>query len=229
MSEILQTDREAWLAERLGCATGSRAADIMSFEFHTYTRGEKAGQTIFEEKAGRRNYRCETTLGRLGIDGDGEFQSRAMRTGSLREDNAVEIYQIETSNEVELCGFIEHPRIPMFGASPDRRVFSEGKRGVLEAKCPTPAIHLRVLKSLIEGILPDEYLPQVQAEICCAGVEFCDFCCFCPLFPINAHFAWLRVMRDEEYIEKLENGVRLFLSEVQTELDWVLNLNGGIA
>ena len=213
---------EEWHAERLGSATGSRAADIMAYEFHTYTRGEKAGQTIFEEKAGRRNYRTQTVLGRLGIDSDGEFQSRAMKTGSLRENNAVEMYLIETGNEVEKCGFIEHPRISGFGASPDRRVLTNG---VLEAKCLTPAIHLEVLRSLLEGVLPDKYVPQVQSEIACAEADYCDFCAFCPVFPINAHFAWLRVYRDAEYIEKLEDGVRLFLSEVEAEYNWVCSID----
>ena len=67
------------------------------------------------------------------------FVTPAMEWGTLTEPKARFAYEFMTDDPVSEVGFIEHPRIPDSGASPDGMV---GTSGLIEIKCPNTATHL---------------------------------------------------------------------------------------
>ena len=66
-------------------------------------------------------------------------------------------------------GFVLHPSIPDFGASPDGLV---GDDGLVEIKCPATATHI---ETLLTETVPGKYITQMQAQMACTGRAWCDF------------------------------------------------------
>jgi hypothetical protein len=198
-----------WFEARLGCATGSRIKDALSF-LKRKSNGREAG----EPSQARLDYMMELALGRItGIVPD-HFVTQAMQWGIDVEPHAVRAYEAVTEQPCRKIGIAAHPTIERFLASPDRYV---GASGVLEAKCPTSMVHMSYLKA---GIVPPEYLPQCLSELACDPTrEWLDFISFDPRFTGPAIklqlFIAPRMYREEwkVQIEETENGVRKFLEE----------------
>jgi hypothetical protein len=72
------------------------------------------------------------------------------------EPNARAAYCFYRDAEVTEVAFVEHPTIPMSGASPDGLV---GTDGVVEIKCPLTATHL---ETLLGEPIPAKYMQQMQ-------------------------------------------------------------------
>ena len=71
---------------------------------------------------------------------EGIGNPQSIRWGSDHEDEARDAYEDATGELVDLVGFIPHPTIEFFGASPDSLV---GEDGLLEIKCPySTNVHL---------------------------------------------------------------------------------------
>jgi predicted phage-related endonuclease len=96
----------------------------------------------------------------------------------------------------------------MSGASPDGLV---GLDGLVEIKCPTAANHI---DTLLSGKAPSKYIPQMQWQMACTGAKWCDFVSYCPTVGDNLALFVVRVERDYEYIDEVQNAVKLFLTEV---------------
>ena len=86
-----------------------------------------------------------------------------------------------------------------------------GGDGVLEIKCPTTAVHVGYI---IAGITPEEYQPQMLAEMACTGRQWCDFVSFDPRLPKKLQLFVRRFPRDDERIAAMEQEVLTFLEEV---------------
>jgi len=78
----------------------------------------------------------------------------AMRDGIEREPLARAAYEIATGSILRLTGFVPHPTIEFFGASPDALV---GADGLVEFKCPTVATHM---EWMLAGVVPDPNDPS---------------------------------------------------------------------
>ena len=188
-----------WFEVRLGKATASRVSDIVA--------RTKSGWC-----AGRENYEAELIAERLtGETADG-FRSPAMQRGNDLEGQARAAYEFMTDREVAEVGFVEHPNIPMSGASPDGLVNHEG---LVEIKCPNTATHL---KTLLGGSIPKKYKDQMQWQIACSGRAWCDFVSFDPRLPAKHQLHVTRVERDAELIAELEDQVRIFLGEIDIKI-----------
>ena len=135
---------EQWYADRLGHATGSRASDIL------------AGK----DTQARRGYLTQIVTERLtGRQQDG-YINADMQRGIDIEPIARAAYQ--ASRElVDEVGFVRHPTIQWFGASPDGLV---GDDGLIELKCPRSTTHLDYWQS---GKPPAKYVPQMLAQLSC--------------------------------------------------------------
>lgn len=193
---------DEWLAMRSGLVTASRMADVMA------KLKSKNGMA-----ADRRRYLMEVVVGRLTGLNPETYVSPAMQWGLDNEDLAKGAYEISTSSIIEPGGFAIHDKIKWFGASPDGLI---GDDGLVEVKCPNSDTHIGYILS---GEIPDDYKPQMWAEMACTNRSWCDFVSFDPRMPKNLRLFIRRFPRDEPMIAAVEMEVEQFLSEVEAMVE----------
>lgn len=192
---------KAWHALRCGKITGSRIADVMA-------KGRSGAPS-----ASRANYMAELVVERLtGIQPEGGFVSREMQWGKDHEAEAVLAYEFYHNVETAKVAFVDHPTIPMCGASPDRLV---GADGLLEFKCPNTATHLA---TLLGGQIDGGYIKQMMWQMACTGRRWCDFASYDPRLPDHLRLHVRRVHRDAAMIVEIETAVRHFAAELDEAL-----------
>jgi putative phage-type endonuclease len=135
-----------------------------------------------------------------------------MYWGRDHEDEARASYAFLTNLPVIKIGLIPHPTIEGAHASPDSLV---GDEGGLEIKCPTPATHLR---TLLEGEVPEDHLPQIHWALACSGRQWWHFMSYDPRFPPEMQMFIKRLDRDETIIASMEAEARDFLAELGGKL-----------
>lgn len=188
-----------WFAERCGKVTASRVADVMA-------------KTKSGPAASRANYMAELIAERLTGQTAEAYTNAAMQWGSEHEQEARDAYSFYTEREVELTGFVPHPDIDGFGASPDGLVSTDG---LIEVKCPNTATHLDTLTS---RSIPEKYQIQMQAQMSCTGRQWNDFVSYDPRLPERLKLFVKRIPRDPVKIAEIEREVKAFLSELETKL-----------
>jgi predicted phage-related endonuclease len=104
----------------------------------------------------------ELLIERLGGQSE-SFTSAAIQRGTETEPLARSAYEVETGQMVTECGFIMHPELDRFGASPDALV---GDDGLLEIKCPNTSTHIDFIRSRKPA---GQYIWQMQAQMACTG------------------------------------------------------------
>ncbi len=131
----------------------------------------------------------------LGV-AEESHQSAWMAWGLQFENEARRFYQMERGIDTERPGFIWMDDRKVIGCSPDAMG--------LEIKCPKPETHVRYL---LDGVLPSEYVCQVQGLMYVVGAETWDFLSYYPGLPAFL----ITVERDpvfqERLGEELENAV----------------------
>jgi hypothetical protein len=165
------------------------------------------------ESAARRNYRYEVVIETLTGRTADSYVSPAMEWGIETEPLARAAYEIANDLETESIGFAIHDRIGRFGASPDALI---GIDGILEIKCPTTAVHLDYL---LAGVPPEDYQPQMLAEMACTNRQWVDFVSFDPRLPRKLQLFVKRFPRDDARIAAMEQAVEKFLAEVDAMLE----------
>jgi putative phage-type endonuclease len=192
----LEQGSDAWLQARLGKVTASRMSDM--------TARTKSGWG-----AGRKNYLAELVAERLTGAPAERYVNAAMAWGTDTEPQARAAYEFDRDVDVAEVGFVDHPHIPMTGASPDGLV---GGDGMLEVKCPNTATHI---DTLLTQKIPAKYIVQMQWQMCCAERQWCDFVSFDPRMPEDLRLFVRRIQRDDARIAELEDAVRDFLAEIE--------------
>lgn len=193
---MIEQGTPEWHALRCGKVTASRVADIM--------RKTKSGVS-----ASRQRYLGELVAERLTGQQAETFKSKDMEWGNATEDQARSAYEfVAMAGNLSAVAFVDHPKVPMSGASPDRLV---GDDGLLEVKCPATHTHIAYL--LGDGINPD-YVTQMQWQMACTGRSWCDWVSFDPRLPEDMRLLVRRVDRDDARVAELEAAVRAFLVEV---------------
>lgn len=205
-----------WFEARAGKVTASKVADAISF----LKRGDKKGGETAARAAYKAQIVAETLSGAAILDG---YLSSFMQHGTETEPFARAAYSVRNDVWVDEVGFIVHPTIERFGASPDGLI---GKDGGLEIKAPKTATHIDYM---LAGILPPEYEPQVMSNIDCAEREWWDFLSFDDRLPARHQQFKVRTYRDEARIAQIDEGVRLFLQEVDDLIGELQRLNPEIA
>jgi hypothetical protein len=191
---------ELWAKARCGKVTASRCADVGAFT------------QKHEEKSDRRKYRMELLQERLtGIPVE-PYVSREMQWGIDQEPFARAAYEMERDVLVETCGFVLHPKIADFGASPDGLV---GEDGLILVMCPATTTQLAWMLS---GSIPIEHMPQILAELACTGRRWADFVSYDCRLPRRYQLFVRRYERFEPHIAELERHVRRFQSEMDEML-----------
>lgn len=186
---------ELWLKLRCGYVTASRAGDVIA----SVKKGEAAP---------RKNYRVELISERLTGIPYPQYVSAEMQWGIDHEAEARAAYELHAGELVDTCGFVLHPAISMFGASPDGLV---GDVGLIQIKCPTTRTHL---DWMLAGTIPVEHMAQMLAEMSCTGRSWCDFVSFDPRLPAHLQLFVKRYERDEKLIAALEQEVQHFNAEI---------------
>ncbi len=197
-----------WHQARLGKVTASRIADL--------TARTKTGWG-----ASRDNYAVELITERLTGAPIDRYSNANMQAGQAVEIEACDAYVWETDADLEECGFFDHPRIAMSGASPDRLI---GSDGLLEVKCSFSAAHVdRLLGASLEG----KYLKQIQWQLACTGRAWCDFVSFDPRLPPHLRLHIRRIPRDGAMIAELEREVSAFLADLDAKMAALQSLSQG--
>jgi len=189
---------DEWFTARLGKVTASRVADVVA-------------KTKTGYSASRENYMADLIVERLTGQKASSFSNAAMDWGVEQEPNARAAYSARTGELVEEVGFIDHPTIPMSGASPDGLV----GEGCVEYKAPNTATHLDYL---LAGKPPEKYVTQMQWQMACTQRPWADFVSYDPRLPEHLQLLIVRVPRDDKRIAELETEVRKFLIELDDKL-----------
>lgn len=203
---------EAWRTLRAGRLCASVAGDMMA------TRKDK------QEAAPRRDLRVQLACERItGQPQEDAFLSRDMTRGTEVEPEAFAAYELETCSVVQKVGFITHPDLAA-GYSPDGIVGDFD--GLLELKCPRAANHLRYLRG---ASLPSEWQHQILHALWITGAPWCDFASYCAQFPDPLRLFRVRVFAANVDLAAYELALRMFLAEVDREVEAVRTLVGAAA
>lgn len=189
-----------WFNARLGKVTSSGIAAVLS-------KGRNGGIPIT-----RNNYMddliAERMLGRtIGQD----FENDATRWGTSCEAEARTFYALMRDVDVEQVGFIDHPTIPVSGASLDGLV---GNYGFVEIKCPNSDTHLETIR---KNCVPNKYLHQIYWQAACRPERhWCDFISYDPrLEDLSKRLFVKRVDIAHAEIDRIEDAVRQFLADME--------------
>jgi putative phage-type endonuclease len=135
-----------------------------------------------------------------------QFGSVHTDRGNELEDQARELYMLETGNTVEKVGFITDEGISKVGgASPDGLVNSDG---LLEIKCPADTKHFRAVADFKKNgtfEIDQEYLWQMQQQLLFTGRDWVDFCSYNPNFQQSLLIQ--RVLPNEDMQSKIKEGL----------------------
>lgn len=186
---------EDWFAARLGKVTASRVADVMA-------------RTKSGPAASRTNYMMELLCQRLTGGQEEKFTTAAMQRGTELEPVARSAYEVLTGEAVRETGFVLHPEIDGFGASPDGLV---GEDGLIEIKCPNTAQHVQFLRT---GKPEGKYIWQMYAQMVCTGRQWCDFVSYDDRLPEPLAMAHTRVYLNPIKADEMINGIQEFLREL---------------
>ena len=194
---IIQGSEEWFKICRLGKVTASRVADVMV-------------KTKTGVSASRANYLIELALQRVTGVIEPSYKNDAMQWGTDNEQTARTAFEVAHNVFVDQVAFVDHPTIKDFGCSPDGVIGNS----LLELKCPyQSAVHWSYFK---DGC-PSKYYTQIQAQMSCTGAKSVWFVSFDPRMPTRSQLYIEEVMREEEFIKKLEDEVKQFLNEVEVE------------
>lgn len=195
--EWIEQQTPEWLQIRTGMVTASRVADVIA------QRKKGTG-----ELKCRADYRTEIVMECLTGRAAEHYVTPAMEFGIENEPLARAAYEIRLDREIEPGGFHIHDKITRFGASPDGLL---GDDGLVEIKCPMTETHINWI---LAGVTPEEYRPQMLAEMACTGRRWCDFVSFDPRLPKKLQLFVRRFQRDDARIAEMESEVLKFLEEV---------------
>ena len=205
MNTLVQGSDE-WFEVRLGKVTASRISDVVA-------------QTKSGWGASRARYMGELISETMTKTPTSSFSNATMQHGIDTEPQAASAYSFYRDLELEMVGFVNHPKIDQSGCSPDRLV---GKDGLVEIKCPLTHTHI---ETLLNGKVPQKYLNQMLWQMACTEREWCDFVSFDPRMPVKNQIFIKRVERDQLKINELEEKVIDFLNEMKKKINELETLN----
>lgn len=201
-----------WWAARCGKVTASRMGDLL--------RRTKKGVWA----ADRNNYLREKAAERITGKNRDRRKVASLDYRLDLEPDARTAYEFYTGNTVALVGFIDHPRIPNAGCSPDGLV---GNDGGLELKCLDPETMLDVW---ISDSFDSDYIDQCHFGMACTGRKWWDFGAYCPEMLEEGKLYLKRIHRDESLISVMEQAVIEFNEEVDRKVEQALAaINGSSA
>lgn len=200
----MEQNTQEWREARAGKITASRMADVLAF-------GKRDGKPL---KA-RQDYIGDIIAEILTGEPKDQVRAKPLDWGHDVEEAARAAYEAETGVIVVTTGFMTHPLIPYIGCSPDGLIDATGQ---VQIKCPNnPAVHIATLR---DG-MPEEHVPQVQAEMYVTGRDWSDFISYDPRMPEHLRLYRQRIPRDDKYIAMLADACATLWAEVQVMLKFL--------
>jgi len=184
----LEQNSEAWFKWRSGRLTASSAQAIASCG--------KGLETLIK------------TMAELSSSAEKEQYSNVdLERGKELEDQAREIYSLESGVEVEQVGGIEMDEI--VSCSPDGLVEEDG---MLEVKCPNDDNFFKIIV-FGEKAIDSKYLWQCQMQMLVAQRKWVDLLFYSPNFSQSPII--FRITPDKEKFERLEKGFAIGKKRIQ--------------
>lgn len=185
---------EEWKQARVGMITASRISDMLA---------QGNGET-------RKKYLYDLAMERLtGKPRPQRFKSKRMEQGNILEPEGRALYEFYY-DDVREVGFINHPTIPNFGASPDGLV---GAKGGLELKNRDLQIHLDLCFTKKP---PRSAMLQMYAQMSCCGLDWVDYGSYnMDELPSHLQLVVVRIERNQAEIEVIEREVIKFDNEIE--------------
>ena len=201
-----------WMALRIGKIGGSRVSDVL-------TEGRGGAESLIKRK-----YKNELIRERLTGKKLDTYKTPAMQRGIDLEPMARAWYEVKYNTFVDQVAIVLHPTIDGAQCSPDGVV--EATNSLIEIKIPNPENHLDNI--LTGGKQLEQYYDQVQWQLACMPEkEFCDLISFDPDMPDHLQGFVKRIYRDDEYINNMQNAVIAFLSEIETIVNNLKEIQNG--
>jgi len=195
----VEQNSDAWLALRLGKATGSNFGCFMANDGKAFGEPAKAYalQLALEIDTGRR--------------AEYSFSNEHMERGHEQEPVAKMLYQDENFVTVENGGFFCWGT---YGDSPDGLISSDG---VLEVKSVGAKTHYA---TLMRKSYDPAYRWQLVGHLDCTERDWVDFASYCAEFPEGKQLLVYRLHRDDcaDEINRLRQRRADFLGLVQETL-----------
>jgi hypothetical protein len=200
------------MALKIGKIGGSRVADVL-------TEGRGGAESLIKRK-----YKNELIRERLTLKKLDTYKTPAMQRGIDLEPMARAWYEVKYNTFVDQVAIVLHPTINGAQCSPDGLV--EATNSLIEIKIPNPENHLDNI--LTGGKQLEQYYDQVQWQLACMPEkEFCDLVSYDPEMPDHLQGFVKRIYRDDEYIQTMQNAVIAFLSEIETIVNNLKEIQNG--
>jgi putative phage-type endonuclease len=201
-----------WMSLRIGKIGGSRISDLL-------TEGRGGAESLTKRK-----YKNELIRERLTGKKLETYKTPAMQRGIDLEPMARAWYEVKYNTFVDQVAIVLHPTIDGGQCSPDGIV--EATNSLIEIKIPNPENHLDNI--LTGGKQLEQYYDQVQWQLACMPEkEFCDLLSYDPDMPDHLQGFVKRIYRDDEYIKTMETAVIAFLSEIETIVNNLKEIQNG--
>ena len=184
---------DEWFKARLGIPTATGLSSIVS------ASGAKSSAS---------NTYLAELIAECYLGASEGFKSKAMDRGNELEPLARSAYEFINDVDVTQVGGIYLNDNKDLMISPDGLI-PELKKG-LEIKCPDMKTHI---KYILEGVLPSEYVIQVQSSIWVTGYESWDFMSYCPEYKPQTCFI-LNVKPDPKIQKAFDEHVPPFLERL---------------
>lgn len=197
-----------WFQAHCGIVTASSMDAVLAFTQKGEPKAER--KTYFRQKLAERL---------TGIALQDNYVSREMLEGIEKEPLGIAAYEHEEGLMVEPLGFALREDM-LVGYSPDGLV---GEDGLVEGKCPKPGTHLQYV---LDGRIPEMYLPQMRTGMFVTGRSWCDFFSFCPEVPKPLQLMVIRLERKQDDMEEIEAGARKFNGEIEGAIERLREIVG---
>lgn len=187
---------QEWLDARRGVITGSRFKDC---------RDKLKGGAPSKKCL---SYAMDVARERVGGRTPDVFANAAMRTGTEQEPFARAAYEAKTGNFVEEAGFITTDD-GLFGVSVDGLVDDDG---IIEIKTMVSSDTL--FTAVVDGDI-SAYIDQCNGAMWLLGRKWVDLILWAPdLEPIGRQLTTIRIERDDDAMEELEEELMAFERQV---------------
>jgi len=199
-----------WHAARRGKLTASRMADAMSF----LKNGTPARARI--------DLMMELVAERMTGVATDHYVTPAMQWGLDNEAGAIKTFENKTGLIVEPAGFVLHPTIDNFGASPDGFAYppESSMFAIVEVKCPTTKTFV---DWCIQGKIPENYRWQMVAQMACCRTREGLFVAYDPRVTSGPNLLVRElILEDDREIVECEEAAKVFLQQTDELFDEVI-------
>jgi len=186
---------ESWHLLRCGRPTASEFDNLVSPQ-GKIREGQMPLTYLYEKLA-------ETITGKP-LEQTGTWQ---MDQGSILEGEAIPYFELMQNVKVQRMGFITDDKM-RYGCSPDGLI---GEESGIECKCPQSQTQV---KYLLEGVLPPQYVAQVQGSMYVTGRPSWWFMSYSRKLPP----LMLKVERDAKFQEALGAALGKWLADFDAAL-----------